>query len=63
MNIKTHGIFLFQTAESQLPLPPEDSEEGPDDCRLWLGNLDTKITESVSSDHSTNLYFQTHKTL
>ncbi len=39
--------YSFGTLQdADLPPPPEDPADGEiDECRLWIGNLDTRVTE------------------
>ena len=37
--------FSFQISSADLPPPPEDAEVELDKRKLWIGNLDSRITE------------------
>jgi len=45
-------IISFLLQEVDLPPPPDEPGELHEDgCRLWIGNLDSRVTESVRAKH------------
>jgi len=38
-------FFLPEEQTETTPVPDDPAGEITDDCRLWIGNLDTRLTE------------------